>query len=215
MSFSNIDLSDCKGILIDLDDTIYNYQTAHRFSLDNVRHQFFPDLPLADFRAEYRAARNAVMDRLAPQGCCRSRLFTFLELLERRDCPAAFLRARAMDRLYWQGLIGRIEPEPGAIALLERARAAGIGICIVSDMTVHVQIDKIVKLGIADLVDFLVTSEEVGVEKPDPRIFEAGLRKLGLQADEVIMIGDSLEKDIHGAEKLGIRAFRVALGEVG
>jgi putative hydrolase of the HAD superfamily len=45
-------------------------------------------------------------------------------------------------------------------------------------------------------VDYLVSSEEAGAEKPDPKVFELSLEKLGLKKDEVVMIGDNYEKDI-------------------
>ena len=50
-------------------------------------------------------------------------------------------------------------------------------------------------------------SEEVGVAKPDARVFEAALSRLGGTPDEAVMIGDSWSSDIVGATGLGIRAI--------
>jgi FMN phosphatase YigB (HAD superfamily) len=47
-------------------------------------------------------------------------------------------------------------------------------------------------------------SEEVGCQKPNPRIFEEALRMNGLQAEDVVMIGDSWNSDIQGAINAGI-----------
>lgn len=53
----------------------------------------------------------------------------------------------------------------------------------------------------------VIISEEVGVNKPDPRVFEYALDKAGATKEESIMIGDSLEADIRGAQDFGMRAI--------
>ena len=79
--------------------------------------------------------------------------------------------------------------------------------CVVTNLNMQFQIQKIKQLEIEPYVSCLVTSEEVGVEKPDPLFFEIALKKLGLAKDDVIMIGDDEEKDIQGAKAMGIPAF--------
>ncbi|WP_235324741.1 HAD-IA family hydrolase, partial [Pedobacter lusitanus] len=53
----------------------------------------------------------------------------------------------------------------------------------------------------------VIISEDVGVNKPDSAIFEYALNKAGAQKHESIMIGDSLEADIRGAQSFGIKAI--------
>src|SRR4029453_4488858 len=55
------------------------------------------------------------------------------------------------------------------------------------------------------LIDELVTSEEVGATKPDVRIFETALARLGIGAEDAVMIGDAWLTDIAGAKAAGIR----------
>ncbi|MCS7207533.1 MAG: HAD-IA family hydrolase [Dehalococcoidia bacterium] len=59
-------------------------------------------------------------------------------------------------------------------------------------------------LGLAGAVDFLVTSREVGVEKPHPRIFQEALRRAGVQPHEALHVGDQVESDVVGAQGVGI-----------
>ena len=56
-------------------------------------------------------------------------------------------------------------------------------------------------------MDELIASEDVGVAKPDPRIFEIALARLGTSAAEAVMVGDSWANDVAGAHALGIRAI--------
>ena len=51
----------------------------------------------------------------------------------------------------------------------------------------------------------IIESAVVGVRKPDPRIFGLGVEALGLKPDEVLVVGDSISKDILPAESLGCR----------
>lgn len=53
----------------------------------------------------------------------------------------------------------------------------------------------------------IVESAVVGVRKPDPKIFELGVEALGLQPDEVVVIGDSYDKDIVPARSIGCKTI--------
>lgn len=53
--------------------------------------------------------------------------------------------------------------------------------------------------------DKIITSESVGVKKPNPKIFMYALEQANAQANESIMIGDSWEADIMGAKNIGIK----------
>ena len=55
--------------------------------------------------------------------------------------------------------------------------------------------------------DVIITSEQVGVKKPNPRIFEFALEKANALAKESMMIGDDLKVDVLGAKKAGMTAI--------
>ena len=80
-------------------------------------------------------------------------------------------------------------------------------VCIITDLTAEIQYRKIKKLKLTNLIDFIVTSEEAGIEKPSSNIFELALKKINLKSSEICMIGDSYEKDIVGGINLGIKSF--------
>ena len=64
-------------------------------------------------------------------------------------------------------------------------------------------------LGIAECFDGIVISSEIGADKPSPRIFAAALARAGVSAAEALHVGDEPEADWHGAERAGLRAFRL------
>jgi len=216
MEYKNIILThEIKGILIDLDGTIYDYEAAHKKALQNCNSAFsndFPDtLSSEEFYMQYREKRDNVASRLSPQGACRSRFFAFQELFEEIKIPQAFNKALEYETLYWQSLIDNMELNKDAEWFLKICKERNIRICIVTDMQAHFQVQKLQKLKVDHLIDYLVTSEEAGKEKPHPEIFLLALAKLDLQINNVIMIGDNQIKDIEVAEKLGIKAYQVNL----
>ena len=92
---------------------------------------------------------------------------------------------------------------PGAEELV-RYLAKKYPLTVVTNGFVEVQYEKFDKSGLRDCFAHIVLSEEVGCQKPNPRIFEEALRMNGLQAEDVVMIGDSWNSDIQGAINAGI-----------
>jgi len=213
--FPRMDLSGVSGVLIDIDNTLYAYEPAHLIALKKCHDTFsnadMETLSWDEFSTRYRDKRTAVTKNLSPQGACRSRLFAFQALFEEMKAPQAYNEALKYERIYWESLIGAMTVNESALAFLKLCREQSIKVCAVSDMQAHFQIQKLQKLSVDHLIDYLVTSEEVGKEKPAPEIFEAALRKLGMTVADVIMIGDSVSKDIKGAESLGIKAYKVEI----
>ncbi|WP_111706607.1 YjjG family noncanonical pyrimidine nucleotidase [Lutibacter citreus] len=68
----------------------------------------------------------------------------------------------------------------------------------------EVQNRKIINSGLGKYFSNIITSEEVGVKKPNPRVFEYALNKANALSSESIMIGDNWEADIMGAKNVGL-----------
>jgi HAD superfamily hydrolase (TIGR01549 family) len=62
-------------------------------------------------------------------------------------------------------------------------------------------------LGVYNYFDFIISSEEIGVEKPDKKAFEYILNKLNKQPEKVVYVGDDYSKDIVPTKKLGMKAI--------
>ena len=210
--FPSIDLKSVKGVLIDLDDTLYSYKYYHPSALLSVYNfaklnEHFSNFE--DFHTIYRSFRDQVLNRLKPHGSCRSRLLAFQILAEKYKLPAPYRLSLDMDACYWNYFYKNISADKNAISFLNQCREYNCLIGIVTDMTTEVQIRKLEALGILGKIQFLTTSEEVGAEKPEKIIFETALQKFELKSHECIMVGDSPEKDILGAKNVGIPAFQV------
>lgn len=105
---------------------------------------------------------------------------------------------------------------PGAAQLLADIREIGLRCVIVSNVQVRGATEywrDFAELGVADCIDAVVTSLDVGYRKPHPAMFEAALRAAGSGAESCVMIGNSELKDIEPAVAMGMRTIRVALEE--
>lgn len=92
------------------------------------------------------------------------------------------------------------------VPVLDELRRNGLKIGLVSNGAR--EIDEFVRHhGLT--VDAAVGSRTHGKVKPDPSIFLAALERLGVAAEETIMVGDTLEDDIEGARAVGIRAMLI------
>ena len=77
----------------------------------------------------------------------------------------------------------------------------------------EVQHKKMFNSGILDYFRTITTSEEAGVKKPHPLIFEKALEKSGALPQNSVMIGDNLEADIIGAAQFGLHAIYLNVDE--
>jgi len=94
-------------------------------------------------------------------------------------------------------------PQPGAEEGLAALRRAGFIVGVVSNADGTV--DRLLAgAGFAPHLAFVVDSGAVGVEKPDPRIFELALGLAGVTAAEALYVGDLYPVDVVGARRAGI-----------
>ena len=75
----------------------------------------------------------------------------------------------------------------------------------------EVQQLKLEKSGIIKYFDKIITSESVGVKKPNPRVFKYALERVGTRPEYCVMVGDNLEADIIGALNCGITSIHFNL----
>ncbi len=100
--------------------------------------------------------------------------------------------------------------EPGVREAMVAARLLGLRLAICSNTVVRTGEDyrrDMKQLGLDGCFEAYITSLDVGFAKPHPAMFEAGLLALGVAADEAAMIGDRPDRDVAGAQAMGLRAI--------
>lgn len=200
-----------RTLLCDLDDTLFDHSGATRDALAVVRDTTpaFQSWSLAVFDQHHRVVLEALhLEVLAGRWTVEeARVERFRQLL--RTAGVEESRGDVLDGVSW-GYRRAYEAAwrmiPGAVDLLAAAKAAGWRVAIVTNNVVREQRLKVERGGLTPFVDALVTSEEFGASKPDPRIIHHAIERVGGSAEQSVVFGDSLMTDMAGARAAGVRA---------
>jgi putative hydrolase of the HAD superfamily len=200
------------AFLFDLDDTILSLsQTAtpawealcQRF-VDRIGQVDAPGLFRSIQQAQERFWQRLEHQRMTDLAKARRsivadafRLAGLYDLETAHDMADTFSRER----------LATIVPFEGAVETLERLRARGLRLALITNGKSKTQREKIEHFSLASLFDCIVVEEEFGVGKPNPRVFRHALGALGVTPAEAWMVGDNLAFDIAGAQPLGIHAI--------
>ncbi len=94
---------------------------------------------------------------------------------------------------------------PGASEILASIRESGIKTAVITNGPRKTQIRTVERLKLNHLIDFMITPEDAGVLKPDPRIFIRATDLANVLPENSVMVGDSWANDILGASSIGMK----------
>lgn len=202
-----------KAVIFDIDGTLYSYDKAHEKGFSAVCRyaQNVLGIPEADFAADCKRLFKQINSELGAQAAMHTRAIRFQRILEERGLSLSYVDV--LEEMYWNTLIQESAPEPGLEQCLADLKAAGYVLGIGTNMTLVWQIKKLKALGLIDYFQFIVSSEETGVEKPDKKLFDMCAQKAGAEPGQCVFVGDSLKNDVLGAEKAGMKAVWYAPGK--
>lgn len=195
-------------VLFDLDDTLFDHTATARAALRTTAAPL-PFFPAIDFEGFYQLYSELLEEYHVQLLAGRysyeeARNLRFQRLLASFWPAATAAEVEAFIRVN-QGNYPRLrQPVTGARALLQ-ALKPHYRIGIVTNNRTAEQVEKLEFLEMTDLVDVLITSEDVGTPKPDPRIFEVALQRLDARPEETVLVGDNWRADVLGALAVGIR----------
>ncbi len=175
--------------------------------------------PDAQLRAAYRAGMGVAYRAVASapaylhSDLFRTAFVAMAEHLGGELDPGA--AQEALQRQY-AATVDAARLRPDCLDTLARLRADGLYLQIVSNIDDELMHPLAERLGLGAAFDVLTSSEEAGSCKPDPAIYRYALAKAGLDAEQVLFVGDSTVHDIEGPAAAGMRtAWLVADGKGG
>ncbi len=204
-----------RAVIFDLDNTLYAYDPAHAAGFAAVMAYTARQLGVAQecFPALHREGDRVLRAHAGENAAAiHSRLIRYQLILEMLGQPIA--HAPHMEEAYWEHFFAEVRPEPGTREVLLTLKNRGYRIGLGTNMTAAQQYRKLELLGLLELVDFMVCSEEVNAEKPDRRLFDCCVEKAGCRAEECLFVGDDPERDVLGALAAGLRPVWLRRGEL-
>jgi putative hydrolase of the HAD superfamily len=194
-----------KAVLFDIDDTLFSTSDfARRARANAVRAmiQAGLDVPeqvvqreldevLAEFSSNYEHHFERLLQRLPPEAT-------------KRVNPALIVAAGVAA--YHDTKFRELAPYPDVLPLLAGLARAGLRVGVITHGLTVKQAEKLVRLGVVPYLDpkAIFISDQIGISKPNPKLYAAALRELGLVPDEVMYVGDNPDHDIVPPKSIGM-----------
>ncbi|MCG2809868.1 MAG: YjjG family noncanonical pyrimidine nucleotidase [Candidatus Aminicenantes bacterium] len=192
-----------KSVFFDADDTLFDYPRAERAALQACLCEFRihtePEIFFSTYRRHNHDLWQAFERGETDQAALRVERF-------RRLAAELHIPDLPLDRLstfYLEALSSQPQLLPGALATV-RALAKKFPLALVTNGIAAVQNRRFAASPITPYFQAVVISEEVGIAKPDPRIFAPALQKIGVEAVDVLYVGDSVSSDMAAARNAGM-----------
>lgn len=181
-------------MVFDLDNTLYEYHNCNRAGLEAFANFASETLGMSSRNAMklFKQARHTVKNRISGASSHDRALYfaEFLAIHGKVNDPRFILEA---ESLYWTSFISQMKLAPYCHELIIKARAKGILIALVTDLSSVIQYKKLIYLGLENAFDVIVTSQETKGEKESFEPFALLLQRLDrdFEVKEVWFIGDS------------------------
>ena len=194
-----------KCVLFDLDNTL----TDRRQSITNFTRRFHEQFAGQLGEISFDKLELAIQqgDNLG----YKPKSQMFLELAH--DLPWREPVSAETIRAFWYAESPAcMQPRPGMLETLTTLRTRGLRIGMITNGRTIVQNATIDAIGVRDLMEVIVISEEAGIRKPDADIFRIALDALKVTSEETWYVGDHPHSDIHGAKNAEITGVWVRRG---
>jgi putative hydrolase of the HAD superfamily len=198
-----------RAVLFDLDDTLHDDTRTYRRAAERVAGELALERGLDPERLveAYVAQADRFWQGLSvnvfgtPLVGLRSRMWSEALASVGVDDPALGERSAEAYNRHRRDLL---ELWPGALDLLARLRKRGLKLAMITNGFAETHREKIALLALEDAFDEIFIADEVGMLKPDPRLFRLAAERLGVPAEVCAMVGDRFERDITGAQAVGM-----------
>jgi len=184
------------GVLLDVDGTLIDSNHAHAQAWADTLAEFGRPTPVETIRPLIGMGGDKLLPKL-------------LGVDAESDEGKRFAKRRA--EIFRQQHVPRLRLTRGARQLLERFRHEGLRLTIATSAA-DGELDEMLRhVGLQELVDEKTSSADVEHSKPDPDVVRAALEKSGLDADEVVMLGDT-PYDVEAATRAGVEVVALRCG---
>lgn len=189
-------------LLLDLDDTIFDFQGQEKLALQQALKAFDID-PTDEICHRYHLINKEHWERLERKEITREQVLVgrygvLLQELGLEHDPVQL--ARTYEKCLSQGHLFL----PGAVETLERLLGK-YKLYIISNGTSHVQAGRLKSADISRFFEDIFISQDIGVNKPDKEYFQRCFAKIpGFQKEKALIVGDSLSSDILGGINAGV-----------
>lgn len=200
-----------KHLFFDLDRTLWDFEANSEAALEFLFEEYNLGKHIRSFRTFHTTYKkvNAHCWHLYGKGKITKevlRTIRFEETLFQFNCKDDEL-VQTLSTKYVEVSPYQTRIFPNTLETLDELKAAGHPLHIITNGFKEIQAIKLTNSGLIDYFDIILCSETVGKAKPHREVFDHALKMAGTTAENSIMIGDSYDADIVGAENAGMKAI--------
>ena len=197
------------AVLFDLDDTLHDDTATYRRAAERVATDVARErgIDAKELFEAYVAQSDSFWKNLAAEhlstplvGLRASMWLAALRAVGLDDVELAKRCAEAYNAYRKEHL----KLWPGALELLVALRERGIKLGLVTNGFAETHREKLAILDLEEAFDEIFIADEVGMVKPDPRLFRLACERLGASPESSAMVGDRYDRDIRGAHEVGL-----------
>ncbi len=202
-------LKNLKGILVDFDGTLTDYEKSSTLALEEFFKQYLPAESIPIAIEEYHKINSELWKKFEKQEITLDevRITRFKAMVERYNIKE---KPQRLDKEYLDFLIAHTHIEDQIIESLRQLKQKGLKILIITNGIHYVQSEKIKKTGLNTVIDGYLTSEQIGNSKPHAKMFYQALEQIKCKNTETLVIGDTISSDIKGASNADINSILVS-----
>ena len=197
-----------KHVFSDLDHTLWDFETNSAQAFKFIFNEHKIDVKIDSFLLHYKPI-NLKYWKMYREERVSKKLLRYKRLKETFDAISYRISDHQIDNLakvYIDNLPNYNVLFEGTTEVLNYL-APKYELHIITNGFDEIQTKKMKNSGIYDYFDKIITSESVGVKKPNPRIFNHAIELAKTTANDSIMIGDNFEADILGAQNVGMKTI--------
>lgn len=196
-----------KAVVFDLDNTLVDFMKMKKRAIEEA----IPAMVDAGLEITPEVSLKIIDEIYKEQGIEYQQVFD--EFLNRVLNKVDYKILSAGIVAYRRAREASLIPYPHVYSTLNKLLKLGIKMGILSDAPVKEAWLRLAYLNFHHIVDAVVTFDETGVRKPDPAPFKMILKRLKVNPEEAIMVGDWAERDIVGAAKVGMKTAFAKYGD--
>lgn len=197
-----------KHVFFDLDHTLWDFDKNSDLAFIKIFKDLTIDIEISEFLKVYKPINTIYWNKYRNDEVSKSKLRygRLKDTFDSLNYDITDLEINKISEVYIESLADHNYLLPNSKSILDYLFSK-YKLHIITNGFEEVQLQKIVSSNIQSYFSKIITSESVGVKKPNPIIFNEALERANALACESIMIGDNIEADINGALESGFSAI--------